>query len=305
MQVLLTDAAGAVGRMVASRLIAAGHTVRGVGGYPHESLDPEVEFVCAELHDPVLHELAADTDVVIHLAAVDPGVPGAAGVTGVAYVANVAARAGARLLFVSQAAGRTEPRQQAETLVFTGWAPSLVIRIAPPLGGQLDWMVCRTVAALMRTRVTDRPMRVLHLEDLAGFLVTAAGTDRTGVVDLATPDTTNVVTAWRAIRTLAPRLRLRGVRGWDNLIPDLDLTALQEDWKFECGWRAHDAAIDTGRGLVGSKLTPGGAIAGSAHLRLPMGRRLGGSRGPAAIWPAALLRSPHPGRPSFAADVSS
>ena len=58
-------------------------------------------------------------------------------------------------------------------------------------------MVCRTVATLLRTKVSAQPMRVLHLDDLVRFLVQSLNTDRAGVVDLATPDTVNVVTAWR------------------------------------------------------------------------------------------------------------
>lgn len=270
MHVLLTDASGTVGRLVARQLIAAGHTVSGVGLHPHDCLDPDVDFVCAPLHDPVLVELAGDADVVIHLAPVDPSAPGGTGITGVAHVAHAAARAGARLLFVSQAAGRPDLYGPAETLVSTGWAPSLVIRIAPPLGRQLDWMVCRTVATLMRTKVSDRPIRVLHLDDLSRFLVMAVGTDRSGVVDLVTPDTTNVITAWRIIRSVDPRLRLHGVRGWDNLVPELDLTATQEDWTFKYGWGALDSVVDTGRGLVGRKLGPAGAIAGNGQLHLPV-----------------------------------
>ncbi|MDT5224635.1 MAG: hypothetical protein QOG19_2042 [Mycobacterium sp.] len=270
MHVLLTDAAGTVGRLVARQLIAAGHTVSGIATYPDDRLDPSVDFVCASLHDPVLLELAADADVVIHLAPLDAGAPGGAGITGVAHVAHAAARAGARLLFVSQAAGRPELYGPAETLVSTGWAPSLVIRIAPPLGRQLDWMVCRTVATLMRTRVSARPIRVLHVEDLVRFLVIAVSTDRSGVVDLATPDTTNVITAWRVLRSVDPRLRLHGVRAWDNLIPDIDLAVAQEDWKFDHGWRALEAVVDTGRGLVGRKLHPAGAAAGSGPLPLPV-----------------------------------
>ena len=125
---------------------------------------------------------------------------------------HAAARAGARLLFVSQAAGQPELYQPAETLVSTSWAPSLVIRIAPPVGRQLDWMVCRTVATLLRTKVSAQPMRVLHLDDLVRFLVVALSTDRTGVVDLATPDTTNVITAWRLLRSVDPRSRTHRVQ---------------------------------------------------------------------------------------------
>ncbi|WP_156297364.1 hypothetical protein [Mycobacterium paragordonae] len=270
MHVLLTDAAGTVGRLVARQLVAAGHTVSGIAPYPHDYLDPHVEFKCAPLDDPVLMQLAADADAVIHLAPVDSGAPGGAGITGVAHVANAAARAGARLLFVSQAAGRAELYRPAETLVSTGWAPSLVVRVAPLLGRQLDWMTCRTVATLMRAKVSARPIRVLHVEDLVRFLVGALGTDRCGAVDLATPDTTNLITAWRVLRSVDPRMRLHGVRGWDNLVPDLDISAAQEVWNFQYGWQALDAVVDTGRGLAGRKLDPWGATTGAGQFPLPV-----------------------------------
>ncbi|WP_373138469.1 NAD(P)H-binding protein [Mycobacterium marinum] len=270
MHVLVTDAAGAIGRLVTRQLIAAGHTVSGISSHPHDYLDPNVDFVCASLRNPVLLELASEADAVIHLAPVEKGAPGAAGITGLAHVSNAAARAGARLLFVSQAAGSPELYQQAETLVSTGWAPSLVIRIAPPVGRQLDWMVCRTVATLMRSKVSARPMRVLHLDDLVRFLVLALDTDRNGVVDLATPDTTNVVTAWRLLGSVDPRLRPHRVQGWSQLIPEMDIAAAQEDWSFQYGWQATDAIVDTGRGLVGRRLDPAGATIGSAQLALPV-----------------------------------
>ncbi|MCV7147706.1 hypothetical protein [Mycobacterium riyadhense] len=270
MQVLVTDATSTVGRLVTRQLIAAGHTVSGIAPYPHDCLDAGVDFVCASLREPVLLELAAEADAVIHLAAIDTSAPGGAGINGLAHVTNAAARAGARLLFVSQAAGRPELYAQAETLVSTGWAPSLIIRIAPPVGRQLDWMVCRTVATLMRSKLSARPMRMLHLDDLVRFLVLAVNTDRHGVVDLATPDTTNVITAWRLLRSVDPRLRLHGVRAWAELIPQIDITTAQEDWQFEYGWQALDAIVDTGRGLVGRKLGPAGATSGSGQLSLPV-----------------------------------
>jgi hypothetical protein len=280
-QVLVTDATGTVGRLVARQLLAAGHTVSGIAEQPHHHLDPDVEFVCASLGDPVLHELAAEADAVIHLASLDTSAPGGAGITGAAHVSHAAARSGARLLFVSQAAGPPELYQPAEALVSGGWAPSLVIRIAPPVGRQLDWMVCRTVATVLRAKVSAQPMRVLHLDDLVRFLVLALGTDRTGVVDLATPDTTNVITAWRLLRSVDPRLRTHRVGRWARLIPDMNLTAVQEDWGFEFGWQAVEAVADTGRGLVGRRITATGAINGSSQLSLPVEAppRLGPSGG--------------------------
>jgi hypothetical protein len=269
-QILVTDATSPNGRLVARQLLAAGHTVSGIAERPDEYLDTAVDFVRASLSDPVLQDLANEADAVIHLAPVDPGSPGGTGITGVAQVTHAAARAGARLLFVSQAAGRPELYGPAETLVSGGWAPSLVVRIAPPVGRQLDWMVCRTVVTLLRGRVSARPMRVLHVDDLVRFLVLAVGTDRAGVVDLATPDTINVVTAWRLLRAVDPRLRLHRLRGWAELIPEMDLAAVQEDWKFVYGWQALDAIVDTARGLVGRRIDAGGATTGSGQLSLPV-----------------------------------
>lgn len=273
MQILVTDATGAVGRLVARQLMAAGHTVTGIAERPHPYLDPGVEFVCAPLRHPVLQDLAEEADAVVHLAPIDPSAPGSADIDGVAHVTDAAARAGARLLFVSQAAGPHELYRPAEELVSTSWAPSLVVRIAPPVGRQLDWMVCRTVATLLRTRssaVSTQPVRVLHLDDLVRFLVSSVNTDRTGVVDLATPDTSNVVTAWRLLRSVDPRARLNRVRSWPQLTPALDIAAVQEDWGFEFGWHALDAIADTARGLVGRRLHPAGAVSHDRQLALPV-----------------------------------
>jgi nucleoside-diphosphate-sugar epimerase len=268
--ILVTDATGTLGRLVARQLIAAGHTVAGISEHPDARLDPAVQSVCAPLSDPVLQELADEADAVIHLAPVETTAPGSADINGVAYVTHAAARAGARLLFVSQAAGSPEVYEPAEDLVSTSLGPSLIIRIAPPVGRQLDWMVCRTVATLLRAKVSAQPMRVLHFDDLVRFLVLALNTDRTGVVDLATPDTTNVVTAWRLLRSVDPRSRIHRVRGWSQLIPSMDIVAAQEDWMFEFGWPAFDAVADTARGLVGRRIGAAGAASHGVQMALPV-----------------------------------
>lgn len=270
MHILVTDATGTLGRLVARQLIAAGHSVTGISEYPDPRLDPAVEFVCAALNDPVLQELADKADAVIHLAPVEPDAPGSAGINGVAHVTHAAGRAGARLLFVSQAAGAAEVYEPAEDLVSTSLGPSLIIRMAPPVGRQLDWMVCRTVATLLRTKVSAQPIRVVHLDDLVRFLVLALNTDRTGFVDLATPDTTNVVTAWRMLRAVDPRSRSHRIRGWSQLVPPVDIVAAQEDWQFQFGWSAFDAVADTARGLVGRKLGAGGATSHGVQMALPV-----------------------------------
>jgi len=269
-QILVTDATGAVGRLVARQLIAAGHAVRGIASRPHPYLDAGVELVCAPLTAPILQDLADEAEAVIHLAPVDAAAPAGTDVDGVEYVTHAAARAGARLLFVSQAAGRPDLYRPAETLVSTSLGPSLVIRIAPPVGRQLDWMVCRTVATLLHAKVSAQPIRVLHVDDLVRFLVLSLDTDRTGVVDLATPDTTNLITAWRLLRSVDKRSRLHGVGTWSQLIPDLDVAAVQEDWSFDFGWQAVEAIADTARGLVGRRVYAAGAVSHGRRLALPV-----------------------------------
>ncbi|ORA09635.1 NAD-dependent epimerase/dehydratase family protein [Mycobacterium arosiense] len=270
MHILVTDATGALGRLVAGQLIAAGHTVTGIAELPHPCLDRNVEFVCAPLRDRVLRELTDEADAVLHLAPIDPSAPGSADIDGLARVTDAAARAGSRLLFVSQAAGRPELYRPAEDLVSSSWGPTVVVRIAPPVGRQLDWMVCRTVATLLRAKVSTQPMRVLHLDDLMRFLVAALDTDRTGVVDLASPDTVNLITAWRVLRATDPRSRVHRVRSWSRLVPEMNVLATQEDWTFQFGWHALDAVADTARGLVGRRLDTAGAINHGGRLALPV-----------------------------------
>ncbi len=267
MRILVTGITGVVGRLLARRLVAAGHAVTGIADYPHDSLDPDVAFVQAPLDDPVLQELADDADALIHLAPVETGAPGGAGIQGVVHVSDAAARAGARLLFVSPACGDPELYRQAEALVSSAWTPSLIVRIAPPVGRQLDWMVCRTVATLLRAKPSSRPLRLLHVDDLIRFLVLAVATNRGGSVDLATLDTTHVLTA-RRLLPLAPRFSR--LHCWTDLAPELDTSALQEDWIFEFGWRATEAVADTARGLTGRKLEPSGAVDLPGHRPLPL-----------------------------------
>jgi nucleoside-diphosphate-sugar epimerase len=267
-RILLTGVTGLLGRAMARQLVAAGHTVTGVAAHSHQNLHPDVDFVGASLGDPVLQRLADAADVVLHLAPIEPGVPGSAGIDGLVRVADAAARAGARLIYVSAASGAPALYAQAETLVASGWAPSLVVRIASPVGRQLDWMICRTVASLLHSTSAADPIRVLHFDDLLRFLVLAVATDGTGVVDLASPDTIDVAAARSMLRSVGQRPRRARMPGWDQLTPDLDLAALQESWQFEFAWPTTDAIADTGRGLEGRKFDATGAAALPGHLPL-------------------------------------
>lgn len=263
----MTGVTGVVGRVVARQLAAAGHSVCGIARRPHDQLDPEVEYVCAPLGGPILQELADEAQVVLHLAPIDPTAPGSAGINGVVRVTHAAARAGARLIFVSQAAGEPKLYRHAETLVSTGWAPSLIIRMAPPVGRQLDWMVCRTVATLLRSKASPEPLRLLHLDDLVRFVALAVTANTTGVADLATPDVTNLAVARHQLHLVDQPSRRTPT--WAQLTPDMNASALQADWQFEFGWSASDAVADTARGLLGRKLGVAGATDLPGHLPLP------------------------------------
>ena len=270
MRILLTGVTGLLGRAMARQLIAAGHAVTGIAAYPHHNLHPDVDFVCASLGDPVLEQLADASDVVLHLAPIETAVPGSAGINGLVRVAHAAARAGARLIFVSVSAGQPTLYRQAETLVSSGWAPSLVVRIAPPMGRQLDWMICRTIGSLLHGKASAEQLRLLHYDDLIRFLVFAVATDSTGTVDLASPDTTDLAAAQQLLRSAGQRPRLARLPSWPELIPELDLAAAQEAWRFEFGWSANDSVVDTVRGLAGRRLGVRGITDLPEHLPLPV-----------------------------------
>lgn len=269
MRILVTGVTGAVGRYVARQLLAAGHQVSGISARPHEYLDRDVEFVCATLRGPVLRALAEEADVVIHLAPIEPRVPGSAGINGVVHVTHAAARAGARLLYLSQAAGPQQLYRQAEELVSTSWAPSLIVRMAPPAGRQLDWLVCRTVATLMAGNLAPQPVRLVHLDDLVRFLLLAVTSNHSGTVDLATPDTVSTVVARHTLGSVGVRPRIPRIPRWPQLTPEMDTTALERDWRFQFGWSAADAVADTARGLLGRRLSSLGATELPGHLPLP------------------------------------
>jgi nucleoside-diphosphate-sugar epimerase len=269
-RILLTGVSGLLGRATARQLVAAGHAVTGVAAHPHQNLHPDVEFVGASLGDPILQRLADAAEVVLHLAPIEPGLPDSAGIDGLVRVAHAAARAGARLIYLSTAAGEPTLCAQAETLVASGWAPSLVVRIAPLVGRQLDWMICRTIASLLYSTPVADTLRVLHFDDLLRFLVLAVATDGTGVVDLASPDTIGVTAARSLLGSAGQRPRRTRRPGWAQVTPDLDLTALQRAWQFEIAWPTTDAIADTGRGLEGRRFDAKGAAGLPGHLPIPV-----------------------------------
>jgi nucleoside-diphosphate-sugar epimerase len=288
-RILLTGVTGLLGRALARQLLATGHTVTGIAPHPHDNLHPDVDFVAASLGDAVLQRLADAADVVVHIAPIEPDAPGSARLDGLVRVAHASARAGARLIYVSAAAGEPSLREQAETLVASGWAPGLVVRIAPLMGRQLDWMICRTVGSLLHGKATAESLRVLHFDDLLRFLVLAVATNRTGVVDLANPDTIDAVTARAMLRSADRRTWRARLAGWPQPIPNLDAATTPESWRFDFAWSTTDAIADTARGLVGRKLTPTGPTDVPGHLALPVE-----VVPPVAPWDGMPLRSASP-----------
>ena len=264
MRILLTEVTGGLGRALAQSLLASGHEVSGLASRGHRDLDPGVDFVSAGPGHRVVYDLAAHADVVLPLPSDGDRVRSA----DLLRICDAATRAGARVVFPSLSLLMPAGWQQADELVASGWAPNLIVRTAAPLGRQADALVCRSVAALLGTP-TSGPVPVVHIDDLIRFLVAAVGSDRTGTVDLATSDTTNVVAARRILAVVDPRPRVRSIAGWPVLTPKPDLATLHDDWQFECGWGAADAVADTARGLQGRKLSPGGAVAVSGRIPLP------------------------------------
>ena len=167
MRILVTEVTGALGRALARSLLASGHDVSGIAEGGHRDLDSEVSFTCAGLDHPVVRALAADADVVVQLPSSGP--PRQADVV---RVGDAAARGGSRLVFPSLSLLAPSPWRQAEELVISGWAPSLVVRIAAPVGRRVDALVARTVAGLLDAPVSG-PQHVLHVDDLVRFLVVA------------------------------------------------------------------------------------------------------------------------------------
>ncbi|MCV7343022.1 hypothetical protein [Mycolicibacterium rhodesiae] len=266
MRILLTEVTGELGRALAQSLLAAGHDVYGIAERPHRDLDAGVAFVAAALSHPMLYRLAELADVVVQLPAEGRDLARPADV---ARVCDAAARGGARIVFPSLSLLGPRGAAQVEDLVSTCWAPNLVVRIAAPMGRQTDALVCRSVAALLDADAIGS-VHVLHVDDLIRFLVLAVGTDRTGVVDLAGFDTTTVVSAARLLGGADPHPRVRGVPGWPQLCPQLDLGPLRSEWAFECGWGASDAVADTVRGLQGRKVGVAGARAVPGRVPLPV-----------------------------------
>lgn len=279
MRILLTEVAGRLGRAVAQGLLAAGHEVYGIAERRHPGIDPAVDFVGASLDHPVLYDVVAESDVVIQL----PANPAVASQSRTVRVCDAAARSGARVIFPSFSLLEPQGWLPAEHLVSTSWAPNLIVRMALPVGRQVDAAVCRTVATLLSPSFDAA--RVLHLDDLVRFLVVAVDSPHSGVVELGASGMLSSAHISRVFNGVDTRLETRGpktrgpktgvpkTRGlgqWTQLAGDMDLEKVHDLWGFECGWGAAEALTDTARGLRGRKLTSAGAVAIPGEFPLPI-----------------------------------
>src|SRR5882757_8689839 len=79
-----------------------------------------------------------------------------------------------------------------------------------------------------------------------------------------------IAAAQQLLRSVGQRPRLARLPSWPELIPELDLAAAQEAWRFEFGWSANDSVVDTVRGLAGRRLDVRGATDVPEHLPLPV-----------------------------------
>ena len=136
-----------------------------------------------------------------------PAVPGSAGINGLVRVAHAAARAGARLIYVSVVGRPADavPAGRDAGVQRLGAEPGRADSTAGGPPARLDDLPhCRQPAAQQGVR----PNRCgcCTIDDLLRFLVLAVATDSTGVVDLASPDTTDLAagTAIAAICRSAP-----------------------------------------------------------------------------------------------------
>ena len=108
MRIVVTGAAGFLGRHISRRLVADGHAVAGFDQQPPS--DPDVKWVRGDLRDEeAVHAAVARHDAVCHVGAIgdvylageDPALAAAVNVAGSANVAAAAARHNARIVYAS------------------------------------------------------------------------------------------------------------------------------------------------------------------------------------------------------------
>ncbi|MGH3517538.1 MAG: NAD-dependent epimerase/dehydratase family protein, partial [Haloechinothrix sp.] len=250
MRVLITGVTEQSGRAVARLLLAAGHEVVGLAPRPHRYLDPRVDLVIGEPADrSACARAVSGSASVLHMAGTSAEVIGAA-----------ARRAGARVVLPLTA---DTPAEKA--LLSTG-VSSLIVRTAPIAGRRADATSCRTLASLLASGASAS-WQLLHTDDLERFLVLAATSEHTGVVQLAAPGVVTRDEVRQVLRDMDAPRRVRGIRS-APCPARLDTTVAVEKWSFRCGWSATEVVEDLARGLVGRKPGRDGARMRSGHIPL-------------------------------------
>ncbi|RDI54302.1 PEP-utilizing enzyme [Nocardia mexicana] len=233
MRVLVTGVTEPSGRAVARMLSAAGHEVVGIDARRHRYVDPRVDMIVGNPADaPALARALSGCDCVIHLSAAS-----------VTTVATAAREAGVRLV-VPVSADHDAPAVSA--------SDALVVRTALVAGRDLRRGSWRLLETLLGSR-RSQGFQLLHSDDLERFLVLAAGTQRTGLVELAAPGTVSGDDARRILRAAGVRYApwLPGHK--PARPPVLEPVAAYAEWGFRCGWTAREVVDDIARGLSGRR----------------------------------------------------
>ncbi|WP_174187901.1 PEP-utilizing enzyme [Nocardia barduliensis] len=236
MRILVTGVSDPSGRAVARMMLAAGYEVVGLDRARHRYVDPRVEVITGDPADPALcAQAVAGCATVVHLGG------------SLAAIAAAARDAGARLV-VPVVAGSDAVTVDA---VLTSGAKALIVRTAPVAGRRIERGSRRILLPLLSSR---RPggFQLLHTDDFERFLVMAAGSPRTGSVELAAPGVVSGEDARRIRQALGNRAS-RWVSRTRPSAAQVDPTAAAREWDFRCGWTASEVAADIVRGLDGRR----------------------------------------------------
>ncbi|MEU2033687.1 PEP-utilizing enzyme [Nocardia amamiensis] len=251
MRVLVTGVSDPTGRAVARMLLAAGYDVVGLDRERHRYVDPRVQVITRDPADPpICAQAVAGCATVVHLGG------------SLAAIAVAARDAGARLV-VPVVAGRDSA---AADVVRSSGANVLIVRTAPVAGRRVERDSWRILAPLLGSRRAGG-FQVLHTDDFERFLVVAAVSPRTGVVDLAAPGTVSGEDARRIAEAAGRR-----TAGWVSRVrpvPLVDATAARDEWGFRCGWTASEVAADIVRGLAGRRFDGDDFAAQPGAIPLP------------------------------------
>ncbi|WP_280299948.1 PEP-utilizing enzyme [Nocardia abscessus] len=251
MRVLVTGISDPTGRAVARMLLAAGYEVVGLDRARHRYVDPRVQVITGDPAGPSnCAQAVAGCATVVHLGG------------SLAAIAEAARAAGARIV-VPVVAGSDSI---ATDVVRSSGVQALIVRTAPVAGRRVERENWRILAPLLGSRRASGP-QVLHTDDFERFLVLAARSPRTGVVELAASGVISHEEARRIVRAAGTRTSRWVSR--TRHVPLLDATAAREEWGFRCGWNASDVAADIVRGLVGRRFDGDDFVTEAGAIPLP------------------------------------